>query len=63
MQAAPEVAIDLPLRVLVRDDGQPGSVVLWQDPSYVGERFGLDGDQLKPLAAPQTLVDAALAQA
>lgn len=63
MQAAPEVAIDLPLRVLVRDDGQPGSVVLWQDPSYVGERFGLDGDQLKPLATPQTLVDAALAQA
>jgi uncharacterized protein (DUF302 family) len=63
MQAVPEVAIDLPLRVLVRDDGQPGSVVIWQDPAYVGDRFGLHDDQLTPLATPQTLVDAALNQA
>ena len=63
MQAVPEVAIDLPLRVLVRDDGQPGSVVTWQDPAYVGDRFGLHGDQLQPLATPQALVDAALNQA
>jgi uncharacterized protein (DUF302 family) len=62
MQAVPEVAIDLPLRVLVRDDGQPGSVVTWQDPAYVGDRFGLHDDQLKPLATPQALVDAALNQ-
>jgi uncharacterized protein (DUF302 family) len=63
MQAVPEVAIDLPLRVLVRDDGQPGSLVAWQDPSFIGDRFGLPDDQLKPLAAPQALVDAALKQA
>ncbi len=60
MQAVPEVAIDLPLRVLVQDDGQPGSLVSWQDPAYVGDRFGLPDDQLTPLATPQTLVDAAL---
>src|SRR5258707_851445 len=32
MQAVPETAIDLPLRILVRADGQPGSLVSWQDP-------------------------------
>jgi uncharacterized protein (DUF302 family) len=62
MQAVPEMAIDLPLRVMVRDDGQPGSLVTWQDPAYVGDRFGLHDDQLKPLAAPQTLIAAALDQ-
>jgi uncharacterized protein (DUF302 family) len=62
MQAAPEVAIDLPLRVMVRDDGQPGSLVTWQDPAYVGDRFALHDDQLTPLATPQTLIAAALDQ-
>jgi uncharacterized protein (DUF302 family) len=60
MQAAPEVAIDLPLRVLVRDDGQPGSLVSWQDPAYVRDRFGLHDEQLTPLATPGTLVAAVL---
>jgi uncharacterized protein (DUF302 family) len=63
MQAVPEVAIDLPLRVMVRDDGQPGSMVTWQDPAYVGNRFGLHDDQLTALAAPQSLIAAALEQA
>lgn len=62
MRARPEIAIDLPLRVLVRDDGQPGSLVTWQDPAYVAERFDLHEDQLTPLAAPATLVAAVLDQ-
>src|SRR5215475_13578916 len=60
MQAVPNVAIDLPLRLLVRDDGSPGSVVSWQDPAYVADRFGLHGETA-PLAAPQAIADAALA--
>ena len=60
MQAAPEIAIDLPLRVLVRDDGQPGSLVSWQDPAYVRDRFGLHDEQLTPLATPETLVASVL---
>jgi uncharacterized protein (DUF302 family) len=56
MQAVPELAIDLPLRVLVRDDGRPGSLVSWQDPAYVGDRFGLHADQVTPLATPEALV-------
>ena len=62
MEAVPEVAIDLPLRVMVRADGQPGSVVTWQDPAFVGDRFGLQDAQLKPFAAPQTLIAAVLDQ-
>jgi uncharacterized protein (DUF302 family) len=58
MQVCPELAIDLPLRILVRDDGQPGSLVAWQDPAYVAHRFGLGDDQLTPLQAPAALVAA-----
>jgi uncharacterized protein (DUF302 family) len=60
MQARPEIAIDLPLRMLVRDDGQPGSLVSWQDPAYVAQRFGLQDDHLTPLATPATVAAAVL---
>jgi uncharacterized protein (DUF302 family) len=60
MLAAPELAIDLPLRILVRADGGPGSVVSWQEPAFVATRFNLPGDQLTTLAAPSLLVDAVL---
>jgi uncharacterized protein (DUF302 family) len=60
MRAAPDIAIDLPLRVLVREDGQPGSLVSWQDPAYVRDRFGLRDEQLTPLSTPATLVAAVL---
>ena len=60
MQAVPETAIDLPLRILVRADGQPGSLVSWQDPAYVRERFGLDDQHSAPLETPATLVAAVL---
>ncbi|MGW5557697.1 DUF302 domain-containing protein [Micromonospora sp. NPDC003944] len=55
MQAHPEIAIDLPLRLMVRDDGQPGSLVTWQDPAYLARRYGLDEDQVTPLNAPATI--------
>ncbi|MFG1653316.1 DUF302 domain-containing protein [Micromonospora sp. NPDC049275] len=58
MQAHPEIAIDLPMRIMVRDDGQPGSLVTWQDPAYLAERYGLGGDQLAPLKAPATIASA-----
>jgi len=60
MNVAPDIAIDLPLRVLVRDDGEPGSVVSWQDPRFVADRFGLQGDEHAALTTPETVVAAAL---
>ncbi|MEU7612484.1 DUF302 domain-containing protein [Micromonospora sp. NPDC049204] len=58
MQARPEIAIDLPMRVMVRDDGQPGSLITWQDPAYLAQRYGLGEDQLAPLRAPATIASA-----
>lgn len=58
MQARPEIAIDLPMRVMVRDDGQPGSLITWQDPAYLAQRYGLGEDQLAPLNAPAKIVSA-----
>ncbi|TYC01201.1 DUF302 domain-containing protein [Micromonospora sp. WP24] len=51
MQANPEIAIDLPIRIMVRDDGQPGSLVTWQDSAYLARRYGLGEDQVAPLNA------------
>ncbi|MEU5566771.1 DUF302 domain-containing protein [Micromonospora musae] len=51
MQVNPELAIDLPIRVMVRDDGKPGSLVTWQDSAYLAQRYGLGEDQTKPLNA------------
>ncbi|MBF9133240.1 DUF302 domain-containing protein [Plantactinospora sp. S1510] len=58
MQACPEIAIDLPMRLLVRDDGRSGSLVTWQDPAYLARRYGLGEDQLAPLNAPATIAAA-----
>ncbi|SCF25340.1 DUF302 domain-containing protein [Micromonospora mirobrigensis] len=58
MQAHPDIAIDLPMRLMVRDDGQPGALVSWQDPAYLAERYGLDADQLVPLNAPAKIASA-----
>lgn len=60
MQASPDVAIDLPMRILVRDDGQPGSLVTWQDPAYVAQRYGLDDDQTTPFDTPAAITSAVL---
>lgn len=60
MQASPDIAIDLPMRIMVRDDGQPGSLVTWQDPAYVVQRYGLGEDQLTPLSTPAAIAAAVL---
>jgi uncharacterized protein (DUF302 family) len=60
MQVSPDIAIDLPLRIMVRDDGRPGALVSWQDPAYVGQRYGLGEEQLTPLNVPAAVAAAAL---
>jgi uncharacterized protein (DUF302 family) len=62
MQTRPEIAVDLPLRVMVRDDGQPGSLVTWLDPTYLAERYDLPSDHLAALKAPAGIVSAALTE-
>ena len=62
LQACPQIAIDLPLRILVRDDGSEGALVSWQDPDFVARRFGLGAGESKSLHAAGEIVSAALQQ-
>nr|WP_296070937.1 DUF302 domain-containing protein [uncultured Actinoplanes sp.] len=61
MLAAPDIAIDLPLRIMVRDDGGPGSLITWQDPAFVAARYGLAGDQAAFLNVPAAIAQAVTA--
>jgi uncharacterized protein (DUF302 family) len=44
IQHRPEVGIELPLRILVRDDGGT-TVIAYRDPVQLVERYGLEGDE------------------
>jgi uncharacterized protein (DUF302 family) len=59
MQAAPTVAIDLPLKALVWQ-GDDGKVRVAVNAADVYKRHGLSDDQAKPLAGVAGLVEAAL---
>ncbi len=68
MQAAPDLAFDLPTRVLVRQaspaeggSDAPGSAVVFADPVAVGRRYGLTHEQVAGLSGIIGLVDRALA--
>lgn len=65
MLAAPELALDLPTRLLVRQASPIGtaSTVLFSDPSVVARRYGLGPDHVAGLVAIAGLVDRALSAA
>lgn len=55
MLAAPGIALDLPLKILVREDGE-GSVWLeWNRPEYLAERHGVPAELVKNIAAAEGL--------
>ena len=59
MLASPGSAIDLPLKVLVRQD-QDGSVAIaYNSPAYLGARHGLPEELLKNIAGIEALVNKA----
>lgn len=41
MQAAPEAALDLPLKILAWESPQ-GVMLSWSDPAWIAERYGAD---------------------
>lgn len=63
MQAVPDLALDLPTRLLVREapDGTPGSTVVFHDPEHMVRDNMLDPAMIEPLLGLVGLVDAALA--
>lgn len=59
MQAAPGIAIDLPLKILVWEDGNGKVWLGWNAPEYLGLRHGLPENLLAPLDAAKALAEAA----
>ena len=55
MLAAPSSAIDLPLKILVREDEDGKVWVSYNSPSYLKERHGLPQELLPNIAAIETL--------
>ena len=60
MLAAPSVAIDLPLKVLVAEDDQGKVWVTYNDPEYLQKRHGIPPDLVKNLAGAGTLLQKAV---
>jgi uncharacterized protein (DUF302 family) len=55
MLAAPSIAIDLPLKILVAQDGQGKVWISYNSPEYLQERHGLPEALLQSIAAVETL--------
>jgi uncharacterized protein (DUF302 family) len=55
MLAAPSIAIDLPLKILVAEDAGGKVWVSYNSPDYLKERHGLPEDLVKNIAVVETL--------
>ena len=60
MQAAPQAALDLPLKVLVWDDGGQTKLT-YTTPAALAARYEIPPELAGPLAAPDALTDALIA--
>ena len=59
MLAAPSVAIDLPLKILVSEDDADKVWISYNSPEYLRERHGLPYELLANIAAVETLASKA----
>src|SRR5580693_7375513 len=55
MLAAPSIAIDLPLKILVAEDSQGKVWISYNSPVYLQERHGLPSELLQNIAVVETL--------
>jgi uncharacterized protein (DUF302 family) len=55
MLAAPGIAIDLPLKILVWEDGQGGTWLSWNSPEYLLRRHGVPEELAPALGAAEKL--------
>lgn len=61
MVAAPRAALDLPLKVLAREDEKGQVWLSYNSPAWLQRRHGLKEEEVKPLAAVAALVRQAAA--
>jgi uncharacterized protein (DUF302 family) len=59
MLAAPSIAIDLPLKILVAEDGAGKIWISYNSPQFLAERHGVPAELIKNLAVIETLANAA----
>ncbi len=55
MVAAPSIAIDLPLKILIWEDGQGKVQVSYNSPAYLQERHGFPQELLQNITVVETL--------
>jgi uncharacterized protein (DUF302 family) len=55
MLAAPSVAIDLPLKILVAEDTAGQVTLSWNDPAWLESRHGFPADLLQNIAVVEAL--------
>jgi len=55
MQAAPSIAIDLPLKLLIWEDAQGKVWVSYNSPAYLQQRHNLPSELLQNIAVVETL--------
>ena len=60
MMAAPSIAIDLPLKVLISEDSQGRVWVSYNSPEYLAKRHAVPDDLVKNIAGVEMLVQEAL---
>src|SRR5207302_7391368 len=58
MLAAPSIAIDLPLKILVWEDAQGKVWVSYNSPGYLQQRHGFPAEMVRNIAAVEALADA-----
>jgi uncharacterized protein (DUF302 family) len=56
MVAAPSAALDLPLKILVAEDGDGKTWLSWNDPGYLQQRHGFPWEMMSNIAAADALV-------
>jgi uncharacterized protein (DUF302 family) len=61
MLAAPSIAIDLPLKLLVADDGHGRCSISYNSPQYLQERHGIPNALIKNIAIIEALAAEAAA--
>jgi uncharacterized protein (DUF302 family) len=55
MLAAPRIALDLPLKILIWEDGKGKVWLSYNSPEYLRERYGLPKDLVQNIAVVETL--------
>jgi uncharacterized protein (DUF302 family) len=55
MIASPSIAIDLPIKILVREDGDGKVWISYNDPAYLQARHGLPPDLVPNIAVVEAL--------